>query len=146
MPLFGLETNGNTRTGLTLTARTEARISSYLTERPSSSGNTAVTTLKQEVSTLATAAEKDKSSLEDVFQAKVCLVWMDSILEDHNKVLSTLSAQEIDQAIGRFTNIVSPTARSTHVCIVRGAYLRGTYCCPLISKSSVDSSIAKASR
>ena len=74
---------------------------------------------------LLAAIEKESAFLEDQFQARVCLAWLYSVLDDQKQVLSRLSAHNVVQAIDQFTNIVSPTARWTHVCIVKGACLRG---------------------
>ena len=70
--------------------------------------------------------EKENTFPEDRFQAQVCLAWLYSVLEDQKQVLARLSINDIVQAIDRFANTTSLTARWTHVCIVKGACLRAT--------------------
>ena len=82
--------------------------------------------MSQATAPIQAAIEKESTFLEDQFQARVCLAWLHSVLNQQSQVLSRLSAHDIAQAIERFTNIVSPTAKWTHVCIVKGACLRGT--------------------
>ena len=81
--------------------------------------------MSQATAPIEAAIEKESIFLEDQFQARVCLAWLHSVLNEQSQVLLRLSAHDIAQAVDRFTNIVSPTARWTHVCIVKGACLRG---------------------
>ena len=111
--------------GLCLTAQIEQRIATRNPHRPHTSSSSSSTNLYQAVAPLEAAIEKEEEFPEDQFQARVCLTWLHSVLSEPSEVLSTLSAHDILQAIGSFTNVVSPTARWTHLCIVKGAYLRG---------------------
>ena len=112
-------------TGLSLTAKAEARVAEQISKRPKSATSIAARALVGDVASLLAIADKETTFPEDAFQAQVCVAWFHSIEGGSGKVLSQLSASNVAQAIEKFTNIVSPTARWTHVCIVKGACLRG---------------------
>ncbi len=111
--------------GLCLTAQTEHRVATLNTQRPHTVSSLASTNLSQAIASIQSAIEKEEELSEDQFQARVCLAWVHSILSESSQVLSAISAHDISRAIESFTNIVSPTAKWTHVCIVKGACLRG---------------------
>ena len=111
--------------GLCLTAQAEHRIAALSSQRPQTAASLASTDLSKSVASIKAAIEKEEESSEDQFQALVCLAWLHSVLGDSSQVLSTLSAHDVSRAVESFTNIASPTAKWTHVCIVKGACLRG---------------------
>ena len=73
---------------------------------------------------LEAAVEKEKTFREDAFQGKVCLAWLHGTVGDSSLALSSLPTA-IDQAPERLKQEGGITAKWTHVCIVKGAYIRG---------------------
>ena len=112
--------------GLILTAQTERRIAE-VSGRPLTSAS--ASTLSQLVPPLQAAAEKEKTFNEDVFQAQICVGWIHSTVGNHTLALSTLPPT-FDRVSDRLSRDGGITARWTHVCIVKGAYLRGMWAFP----------------
>lgn len=106
---------------LTLTAQTERRIAEVSGRPVTSSSATAISQL---IPPLQAAAEKEKTFKEDAFQAQICLGWIHSTVGDPTLALSSVPStfDRIADCLSRDGGI---TARWTHVCIVKGAYLRG---------------------
>ena len=67
---------------------------------------------------------KEKSFREDAFQGKICLAWLQRTVGNTSLALSSLPPA-IDQAPERLRQEGGITAKWTHVCIVKGAYIRG---------------------
>lgn len=107
--------------GLVLTAQTERRVAD-ISGRPTTSSF--ATVLSQLVPPLQAAVENEKTFNEDVFQAQICLGWIHSTVGNPALALSALPPT-FDQASDRLSRDGGITARWTHVCIVKGAYLRG---------------------
>ena len=107
--------------GLTLTAQTERRIAEVSGPPITSSSATA---LSQLIPPLQAAAEKEKTYNEDVFQAQVCLGWINSTVGNPTAALQSLPST-FDRASDRLSQDGGITMRWTQVCIVKGAYLRG---------------------
>lgn len=71
---------------------------------------------------------------EDAFQAQVCLAWLHITIGQVAQALSTVP-NGLEQASERFHRDGGVTERWTHVCIIKGAYLRGASlaCCMRLS-------------
>ena len=110
--------------GLVHTAQTErivAEQSSGRTVTPSTS-----TALSQSVSVLVNAIGQEKTFKEDAFQAQVCLAWLYQTVGEGENALSTLPSG-LEQASERLSRDGGVTARWTHVCIIKGAYIKGPH-------------------
>ena len=90
----------------------------------SATSSSSSTAFSPSISSLVTAAEKEKTFPEDAFQAQVCLAWLHSTIGEPDSALSRLPSA-LNQASQRLTQQGGITARWTHVCIVIGAYIRG---------------------
>ena len=113
--------------GLILTAQTERRIAE-VSGRPVTSSSASA--LSQLIPPLQAAAENEKTFKEDAFQAQICLGWIHSTVGDPTLALRTLPPT-FDRISDRLSRDGGVTARWTHVCIVKGAYLRGMQAFPL---------------
>ena len=110
--------------GLIHTAQTERVVADQASKRavtPSTS-----TGLSQAIPPLIDAIKKEKNSREDAFQGQICLAWLYQTIGERKNALSALPT-DLDQASDRLTRNGGITARWTHVCIVKGAYIRGPY-------------------
>jgi hypothetical protein len=73
---------------------------------------------------LEAAVEEEKTFREDAFQGKVCLAWLHRTVGEPSLALSSLPTA-IDQAPESLRKEGAITAKWTHVCIVRAAYICG---------------------
>lgn len=101
-----------------------AEQSSRRTVTPSSS-----TSLSQSIPVLVNAIAQEKAFKEDAFQAQICLAWLYQTIGEGNHALSTLPTG-LEQVSERLAQEGGLTARWTHVCIIKGAYIRGLYAAP----------------
>jgi hypothetical protein len=111
-------------TGLHLTAQSECRIASQSSRRPTTSSSLSTTGLPQLIPSLLTAADNEKAFHEDAFQARVCLGWLHWTINEPSLAVSRLPAA-FAQVFDRLTREGATLTRWTHVCIVKGAYIRG---------------------
>lgn len=110
------------RAGLALTAQTELQVA----QRPSTSSLTTKAT-SQLIPALENAIQKEKSNSEDVFQGQICMAWLRSTMGDWNDALANIPSG-LDKAPDRLAKEGGIQSRWTHVCIVKGAYIRGKGC------------------
>lgn len=108
--------------GLTLTAQIERTVAEQASRRPVTSSS--ATGLSQSIPSLVHAIEKEEIYKEDAFQARVCLAWLYSTISEHAQALSSLPAG-LDQVSERLAKDGGITSRWTHVCIMKGAYIKG---------------------
>jgi hypothetical protein len=109
--------------GLTLTARSDARIAAYSAQRPSTAASTASHGLSQIIPSLLTAIEEEDGSSQDAFQANVCLGWLHYVLEEPG-----LAVARLPRDFGAAATSLpgkAPLSGWTRVCVVKGAYLKG---------------------
>ena len=90
--------------------------------RPTTSASAVV--LSQAITLLQTAIEKEKDYPEDAFQGRVCLAWLHQAVGDQSLALSSLPPA-LDLAPEWLEQEGGITTRWTHVCIIKGAYVRG---------------------
>ena len=110
---------------MTLTARSEAQIAAYTTQRPSTAASSASAGLSNIIPPLLTAIDEEGDHVQDAFQATICLGWLHYVLEEHGLAIARLP-KDLSAFAKKMssTNDVSLSAWSK-VCIVKGAYLKG---------------------
>lgn len=109
--------------GLTLTARSDAQIAAYSTQRPSTAASTASHGLSQIIHSLLTTIESEGGSSQDVFQANVCLGWLHYVLDEPGLAVARLP-KDFGAVATSLTGQAAPSGWSK-VCVVKGAYLKG---------------------
>lgn len=117
--------------GLTLTARSEAQIAAYATQRPSTAASaTSATTppnsLSQIIPSLLTAVEGQSDASQDAFQATVCLGWLHYVLEEPGLAVARLP-KDFAAVADSLSAASGSLSAWTRVCLVKGAYLKGRY-------------------
>ncbi|KAJ4353670.1 uncharacterized protein N0V89_005400 [Didymosphaeria variabile] len=108
---------------LTKTARAEAQIARYSTQRPSTASSTASSGLSTIIPTLLTAIDEEGDHVQDAFQATVCLAWLHYVLEEPGLAIARLPKDIA--AVATKMQETSPT-NWTQACIVKGAFLKGS--------------------
>lgn len=111
--------------GLTLAARSEAQISAYSNQRPSTAASTASSGLSTIIPSLLTAIDEDGDHNEDAFQAVVCLGWLHYVLEEPGLAVARLP-KDFAHDILDLSSQRGPLSGWTRVCIIKGAFLKGT--------------------
>ena len=91
--------------------------------RPSTSPPTASFDYNQRIADLLIALKDGNPTPQDAFQAEVCLAGLHSNINQPNLVLSRLP--EVQRVLDDLSRKNETIAGWTHVCIVKGAYLRG---------------------
>ncbi|KAL6713196.1 hypothetical protein ACLMJK_009317 [Lecanora helva] len=76
------------------------------------------------ISVLGHAIEQEKTYKEDAFQAQICLAWLYQTIAENNNAMLTLP-EGLEQASERLAHGEGLIARWTHVCIIKGAYIKG---------------------
>ncbi|KAJ4353154.1 hypothetical protein N0V95_003626 [Ascochyta clinopodiicola] len=110
---------------LTLTARSEAQIAAYTTQRPSTAASTASSSLSQTVPTLLSAIEGESDLAQEAFQATVCLGWLHSVLDEPALTVSRLP-DSLDTVAARISAQAGPLTGWSKVCVVKGTFLKGS--------------------
>lgn len=111
--------------GLTLTARSEAQISAYSTQRPPTAASTASSGLSKIIPLLLTSIEEEGDHVQDAFQATVCLGWLHYVLEEPGLAVARLP-KDFTVIASRMANQGTSLSGWSRVCIVKGAFLKGT--------------------
>jgi hypothetical protein len=106
-----------------LTARSEAQVSAYSTQRPSTAASTASTGLSAVIPSLLTAVEEEGDHVQDAFQATICLAWLHYVLEEPGLALARLPKDFAAVATKMEGQSLSGWTR---VCIVKGTFLKGS--------------------
>ncbi|KAF2024443.1 filamentation protein-like protein [Setomelanomma holmii] len=110
---------------LTHTARSEAQIAAYSTQRPSTAASTASHGLSQIIPSLLTTIESEGELSQDAFQATVCLGWLHYVLEEPG-----LAVARFPKDFGAVATAMSGSTGSlsgwSRVCLVKGTYLKGS--------------------
>lgn len=110
--------------GLALTAQTEFRVATQSSQRPATLSSSATTELSQTIPLLASAIDREKIFHEDVFQAKICSAWVHWTIGQSADALAK-TPPGLDQTTEHLAREGGITAKWTHVCIIKGTYLRG---------------------
>ncbi|KAF2654221.1 hypothetical protein K491DRAFT_483969 [Lophiostoma macrostomum CBS 122681] len=110
---------------LTLTARSEAQISAYSTQRPSTAASSASSGLSQIIPSLLTAIEEEGDHVQDAFQATICLGWLHYVLEEPGLAIARLP-KDFAAVASKLSSQGSSPSGWARVCIVKGAFLKGT--------------------
>lgn len=115
--------------GLIVTAHTERAVAEQFSKQQQYSSQPAhkspvLTNLSQSIPALVNAIDQELNFKEDAFQAQVCLAWLYITLGQVAQALATVPSG-LDKASERFTGEGGTTGRWTHVCIMKGAYIRG---------------------
>ncbi|KAF2114774.1 filamentation protein-like protein [Lophiotrema nucula] len=108
---------------LTLTARSEAKIAAYTTQRPSTAASTASTGLSKIIPELLTAIDEEGDHAQDAFQAHVCLGWLHYVLEEPGLAVARFPKDFREVASRLERESLSGWSR---VCIVKGVFLKGS--------------------
>ncbi|KAH7074480.1 filamentation protein-like protein [Paraphoma chrysanthemicola] len=122
-----IEKHAPHRKCLTHTARSEAQIAAYSTQRPSTAASTASNGLSQIIPSLLTTIEDggEGEPSQDAFQATVCLGWLHYVLDEPG-----LAVARLPKDFGFVATTLNGTAGSlspwSRVCLVKGAYLKGS--------------------
>ncbi|KAJ4302902.1 hypothetical protein N0V90_001793 [Kalmusia sp. IMI 367209] len=109
--------------GLTKTARSEAQIARYSTQRPSTASSAAPSDLAAIIPSLLTVIDEEGDHVQDAFQATVCLAWLHYVLEEPGLAIAGLPKDIA--AVATKMQEAAPTGW-TRVCIVKGAFLKGS--------------------
>lgn len=108
-----------------MTARTEYQVASTSSKNPSIPPTSVVTSsLSGQIPALLTAIEDEKIFLEDALEAQVCLGWIHWNIGEPGLALSRIPS-DISQKSERLAEEGRPLSGWTHVCIIKGAYIRG---------------------
>lgn len=109
---------------LILTARSEAQIAAYTSQRPSTAASTASTGLSALIPELLTAIDDEGDNVEDAFQATICLGWLHFELGEPGLAVARFPKDFAAVASKMSSN--EGMNNWTLVCLVKGAYLKGT--------------------
>lgn len=125
-----IEKHAPHRTCLYTTARAEAHVAAhYRAQYAPPPSPTAATPpppdLRTLIDPLAAALGADTTHKQDAFAAAVCLAWIHSVLNEPDRTLSRLPANFQDKIAELNTGDESLTGW-TQVCIIKGAYLKGS--------------------
>ena len=108
-----------------MTARTEYQVASASSRiTPASLGPGGPSSLSGHIPTLLTAIENETTFLEDALAAQVCLGWIHWRIGEPSLALSRIPS-DISQKSERLAEEGRPVSGWTHVCIIKGAYIRG---------------------
>lgn len=111
--------------GLALTAKAEAQVVDHLSKRPTTSAATSQNTpLPTLISPLLTAIEGEAVHKQDAFQATVCLAWIHFVLEETSLAIAR-SPKDFEALIPFPSSGGLGLTAWTHICIVKGAYIKG---------------------
>ncbi|KAF2680673.1 filamentation protein-like protein [Lentithecium fluviatile CBS 122367] len=108
---------------LTLTARSEAQVVAYSTQRPATAASTVSSGLSTIIPALLTAVEEEGDHVQDAFQATVCLGWLHYVLDEPGLAIARLPKDFAAVAAKMERQALSGWAR---VCIVKGTFLKGS--------------------
>ena len=103
-----------------MTARTEYQVASAFSKNPLINS----TSLSGQIPALLTAIDNERTFLEDALEAQVCLGWIHSSIGEPGLALSRIPS-DISQKSERLAEDGRPLSGWTHVCIIKGAYIRG---------------------
>ncbi|KAF1957572.1 filamentation protein-like protein [Byssothecium circinans] len=107
---------------LTLTARSEAQIVSYSSQRPSTAVSTASSGPTNIIPALLTAIDEE-DRIQDAFQATICLGWVHYVLGEQGLAIARLPK---DFAAVATKMQEASLAGWTRVCVVKGTFLKGS--------------------
>ncbi|KAF2750065.1 filamentation protein-like protein [Sporormia fimetaria CBS 119925] len=110
---------------LALTARSEAQISAYSGQRPSTAASTVTNGLSKIIPSLLSAIQEETEYVEDAFQATVCLGWLHYVLEEPGLAVARLP-KDFASTISKLASQSGSLGGWTRVCIVKGVFLKGT--------------------
>ncbi len=119
--------------GLIVTAQTERTIAEHCSKQIELPAGPAYaspvpTYLSQSIPALVKAIDQEVNFTEDRFQAQICLAWLYITLEQVNRAQSAVYATvpcRIEETPEFFSRRGGITARWTHVCVMKAAYIRG---------------------
>ncbi|KAL6704636.1 hypothetical protein ACN47E_008033 [Coniothyrium glycines] len=111
---------------LTLTARSEAQIAAYSTQRPSTTASIAAASnsLSPVIPSLLTAIEHEAGQTQDAFQATVCLGWLHYVLDEPGLAVARLP-KDFGAIATQLSSETTTLTAWTRVCLVKGTYLKG---------------------
>ena len=108
-----------------MTARTECLVASTSFKRPSTNAASPTpSNLSGQIPALLTAIENEKTFLEDALEAQVCLGSIHWSIGEPSLALSRIPS-DISQKNERLAEEGRTLRGWTHVCIIKGAYIRG---------------------
>ena len=81
------------------------------------------------IPTLLTAIEGESEASQDAFQATVCLGWLHYVMDEPGLALAHLPA-DVGEAAARVSRDGAALSGWSRVCVVKGAYLKGTRVAP----------------
>ncbi|KAF2128623.1 hypothetical protein P153DRAFT_367728 [Dothidotthia symphoricarpi CBS 119687] len=110
---------------LTLTARSEAQIAEYSTQRPSTGASTASSGLSQVIPSLLTAVEEEGDHNQDAFQATVCLGWLHYVLDEPGLAVARLPG-DFRAVATTMSGEGAALSGWSRVCLAKGAFLKGS--------------------
>ncbi|KAL8796482.1 MAG: hypothetical protein Q9195_001156 [Heterodermia aff. obscurata] len=120
-----VEKHAPRRNCLALTARTECQVASTSLKKPSTApASLATNSLSGQIPALLTAIDNEKTFLEDALEAQVCLGWIHWSIGEPSLALSRIPS-DISHKRERLAEEGRPLSGWTHVCIIKGAYIRG---------------------
>ncbi|RAR11452.1 filamentation protein [Stemphylium lycopersici] len=113
------------RQRLTLTARSEAQIAAYSSQRPSTSSSAASSGLSHIIPPLLAVVDEEGTPAQDAFQANVCLAWTHYVLDEPGLAVARLPTD-----FGAVATELAGEAGTLHgwsrVCVVKASYLKGS--------------------
>ncbi|KAK8199641.1 uncharacterized protein BKA78DRAFT_10732 [Phyllosticta capitalensis] len=124
-----IEKHAPHRTCLYTTARAEAHVAAHYRAQhappPSPTAATPPPDLRTLIDPLAAALGADTTHKQDAFAAAVCLGWIHSVLDEPDLTISRLPASFEDK-IAELNAGDETLSGWTQVCIIKGAYLKGS--------------------
>ncbi|MCJ1462351.1 hypothetical protein MMC07_000951 [Pseudocyphellaria aurata] len=109
---------------LQVTVATEYALSTQPSDRPSTSSSITPFKYGQRVPEILTALKYGNPTPEDAFQAEICLSWLHWIIKEPSLAFSRIPT-DLGQIPNRLTPEEGKLSGWTHVCIAKGAYIRG---------------------
>ncbi|KAF1831220.1 hypothetical protein BDW02DRAFT_572268 [Decorospora gaudefroyi] len=110
---------------LTLTARSEAQIAAYSTQRPSTAASTPSNGLSQMIPSLLTAIEEQSTGRQEAFQATVCLGWLHYVLDEPGLAVARLP-KDFGAVATQLSGEGATLSAWSRVCLIKGTYLKGS--------------------
>ncbi|KAF2262074.1 hypothetical protein CC78DRAFT_326436 [Lojkania enalia] len=110
---------------LTLTARSEAQISAYTSQRPTTTASTASSGLSKVIPALLTAIDEEGDYVQDAFQAAVCLGWLHYVLDEPGLAVARLP-KDFTAVASKISEKESALSGWSRVCIVKGVFIKGS--------------------
>ncbi|RDW87304.1 hypothetical protein BP5796_02998 [Coleophoma crateriformis] len=93
--------------------------------RPQTTNNARSDALSTYIPQLAEVVERERSHVEDAFQAQVCLAWLHWVMGEQTLAASKLP-RSIDEEYAQLDGTGKESAQWTRVCVLKASYIKGS--------------------